>query len=213
MENYVTTNKSFNGESDLLSLLKQKANVGLVSSVIVENSHNEAHKEESSQPEKAPSLRDILKNKISVNGGNNCKDHAKTTMSGVSSKHGAITSNNLRTMDNSSSAWDERDNNKVSLMDLTGQQRLQQIQARKFTGWKVDQDGQKVYTTFRNGERVQASGREGFMLAYGDGAIKKKTTEGKRSIDEVQVGPSPSEPCTAPKPKKKVTDFFTLPKS
>ena len=43
-------------------------------------------------------------------------------------------------------------------------------------GWKVV-DNQKVYTTFRNGKVVSASGFEGFKLASGDKPKSKQPTQ------------------------------------
>jgi membrane carboxypeptidase/penicillin-binding protein len=52
--------------------------------------------------------------------------------------------------------------------------------ARNFVGWKTSSDGKKVYTTFRNGHKVAAHGGEGYKLAKGDEARKRK-------IDKVNI--------------------------
>ncbi len=104
--------------------------------------------------------------------------------------------------------WDDRNVPTVSMLDLTCQQRLKQIKSRNFTGWKADRDGNKIYTTFRNGQRVEASGKEAFLLAYGDGAIKKKGNDAtaKRSIDDVDIHQTEiTDDC---KPKRKVSEYI-----
>lgn len=56
-------------------------------------------------------------------------------------------------------------------------------------GWRLV-DNSKVYTTFRNGKKVSASGFEGFKLASGDNAKKapkqlvKETVSLKRKAEE-----------------------------
>ncbi len=104
--------------------------------------------------------------------------------------------------------WNDRNVPTVSMLDLTCQQRLKQIKSRNFIGWKADRDGNKIYTTFRNGHRVEASGKEAFLLASGDGAIKKKGnhTTAKRSINDVEI--HPAELVDDCKPKRKVSQYF-----
>jgi hypothetical protein len=180
MEKYVTAHndsKSSTGSMDLLTMLKQKAQYYDTPVVKVEPSASCSRS----------SVTDSLKNKRTENNQNNLSNKINES--------------------NCSETWEMREKASISLMDLTGQQRLQQMQAKNFTGWKIDRDGAKVYTTFRNGERVQAAGQQGFMLAYGDGAIKKKAKDkSKRPIDEIETYVAES---TGSKPKKQVTDYFT----
>jgi hypothetical protein len=90
-----------------------------------------------------------------------------------------LTNVQLTTISSSSAAseWAARGQNTVSSVDLACQQRLATLKAKNFTGWKINLEGSKVYTTFRNGERVAASGKEGFKLALGDGKIPSKSRE------------------------------------
>ncbi|RZL13292.1 MAG: hypothetical protein EOO89_17865 [Pedobacter sp.] len=78
--------------------------------------------------------------------------------------------------------WHQLTARVVSSVDITCQHREAQLQAKSYTGWKVDSSGAKVYTTFRNGQRVTAGGQEGFKLSCGDNkskGLKRKTGEGK----------------------------------
>lgn len=72
------------------------------------------------------------------------------------------------------SEWSAREQSQLSDVQVACQQRLASLKAKNFTGWKTDQEGHKIYTTFRSGERVVAEGQEGFRLACGDEQSKKK---------------------------------------
>lgn len=70
--------------------------------------------------------------------------------------------------------WASRSQAVVTSLDLALQQRAADQKARSQTGWRTDNEGKKVYTTFRNGGRVTVSGHEGFRLAMADEKHKAK---------------------------------------
>jgi hypothetical protein len=56
----------------------------------------------------------------------------------------------------------------------------------------VNGDGVKEYTTFRNGQRVKATGAEAFKLAMGDGKVSKTHKAADSCAVEGQSDPSQS---------------------
>eukprot|EP00981_Chlorochromonas_danica_P000130 scaffold37_cov172-Ochromonas_danica.AAC.19 len=70
--------------------------------------------------------------------------------------------------------WASRSQAVVTSLDLVLQQRAADQKARSQTGWRTDNEGKKVYSTFRNGGRVTVSGQEGFRLAMADEKHKAK---------------------------------------
>jgi hypothetical protein len=51
-------------------------------------------------------------------------------------------------------------------------------------GWRTKEDGSKIYVTFRNGKRIEASGRDAFALASADERPETKAPK-KRKLDPV----------------------------
>lgn len=80
------------------------------------------------------------------------------------------------------SGWTQREQ-KVNLTTIKCNERSKSMNT-DIRGWRVV-DGQKTYTTFRNGKVVSASGFEGFKLSSGD---KPKTKVVEASSEEQKVG-------------------------
>jgi predicted proteasome-type protease len=77
-------------------------------------------------------------------------------------------------------AWENHQKkDTISTFEINLLQMKSNIEARNYVGWKMDGQGNRVYATFRNGKKIQASGQEAFLLALGDGKIKKKETTQK----------------------------------
>jgi predicted proteasome-type protease len=77
-------------------------------------------------------------------------------------------------------AWENHQKkDTISTFEINLIQMKSNIEARNYVGWKMDGQGNRVYATFRNGKKIQASGQEAFLLALGDGKIKKKETTQK----------------------------------
>jgi hypothetical protein len=97
----------------------------------------------------------------------------------------------------SHSEWSAYESKHLSSVDIACQQTLKSIQARNYVGWKTDENGKRVYTTFRNGKKVQVDGQEAFKLAMADGKIKptasedgserRGSTDRKRKVQEIEV--------------------------
>lgn len=103
------------------------------------------------------------------------------------------------------SEWEARDSSAMSSFDLHCLQKQSQLKARNYVGWKMDREGNKVYATFRNGEKVQVSGQEAFRLALADGKIVKKPKK-----DEIQEYKEEEEPQKKELIKAKTKEASTL---
>jgi hypothetical protein len=79
--------------------------------------------------------------------------------------------------------WAAREQSTVRAIDIKCQQMRKDSQIRNYVGWKTDIQGQKVYTTFRAGERVTVGGQEGFKLALGD---EKSTSKKRKTQDAIE---------------------------
>lgn len=75
--------------------------------------------------------------------------------------------------------WKEREQQTLSVVDILCDRNSREAAARNFVGWKTTSDGKKVYTTFRSGHKVAAAGHEGFKLAKGDEASKRKKSSAR----------------------------------
>jgi len=84
---------------------------------------------------------------------------------------------------NINSGWAQREK-KVNLTTIKCNERTKSLNT-DIKGWRVV-DGQKTYTTFRNGKVVSASGFEGFKLSSGDKPKEKSVMPGV--VDEQKVG-------------------------
>lgn len=84
---------------------------------------------------------------------------------------------------NINSGWAQREQ-KVNITTIKCNERTKNLNT-DIKGWRVV-DGQKTYTTFRNGKVVSASGFEGFKLSSGD---KPKEKSGKTGgVEEQKTG-------------------------
>lgn len=92
--------------------------------------------------------------------------------------------------------WQDVERNYVSSVDIACDRTGQNVAARNFVGWKTTAGGGKVYTTFRNGHKVAASGHEGFKLAKGDEArtSKKKHKTQQTTVESVSLPSERQEP-------------------
>jgi hypothetical protein len=75
--------------------------------------------------------------------------------------------------------WREREQQTLSVVDILCDHNSREAASRNFVGWKTTSDGKKVYTTFRSGHKVAAEGHEGFKLAKGDEAAKRKKSSSR----------------------------------
>lgn len=176
------------GGSDLLAILQQQraAKQSLLNTASSSSKANTAPSTSSSSNKKVTTVGEEAAKTVSVGSKRARPKDEENILNGTSSQHAA-----------SHSAWEARDQHNVSLLDLTCDQRLQQIQAKNFTGWKLNKEGNRVYTTFRHGHRVEGSGQEAYFLAMGDGAIKKKKT-----TTDVSELVTPYQPAVAAVSKK-----------
>jgi hypothetical protein len=89
-----------------------------------------------------------------------------------------------QTVKNVTSEWAQRDNS-VDITTVLCSERHKGMNTDP-KGWKLV-NGQKTYTTFRNGKLVSAVGFEGFRLAAGDGKVgdkgKKRKGDGRDGRD------------------------------
>jgi hypothetical protein len=98
--------------------------------------------------------------------------------------------------------WNSRESRVSSDLDLRCLAKQSQQKARNYVGWKMDNEGNKVYTTFRNGGKVQVSGQEAFRLALADGKIKPKEKEG------IKIYKPEKEPEIQSSTKENMRNFF-----
>lgn len=84
---------------------------------------------------------------------------------------------------NVSNGWAQREQ-KVTLTTIKCNERSKSLNA-DIRGWR-NVDGEKTYTTFRNGKVVSASGFEGFKLASGDKPKSKAVKE--TNVEQQNLG-------------------------
>jgi hypothetical protein len=78
--------------------------------------------------------------------------------------------------------WAQRDAKTAAFIDISCSEKQAIMKAKNYVGWKMDSEGNRVYTTFRNGGKVQVSGQEAFRLALADGNINQSK---KRKSDQI----------------------------
>jgi hypothetical protein len=90
------------------------------------------------------------------------------------------------------------------------------LKTKNYVGWKTDENGNRVYATFRSGQRVHAQGQEAFKLAFGDGNIKKRKVQEIVELDQpeaqetIQVSSKKqSKQVTKKVEGAKIESFFT----
>jgi hypothetical protein len=79
--------------------------------------------------------------------------------------------------------WAQRDSKTAAFIDISCSEKQAIMKAKNYVGWKMDSEGNRVYTTFRNGGKVQVSGQEAFRLALADGNINQSSK--KRKSDQI----------------------------
>lgn len=77
--------------------------------------------------------------------------------------------------------WKTYESKNVNVIDVECDIKAGILKNKSYVGWKMNGEGNRVYTTFRSGQRVQGQGHEAFKLALGDGKIKNK----KRKVTEI----------------------------
>ena len=131
--------------------------------------------------------------------------HASTTASKSDAWEPYLQSNNSAAFSSSASILSKT--NTYSLSDIAGANREAAYKKQASnTGWKVV-NGVKIYSTFRNGGKVQGEGAEGFKLAMGD---KGKNNKGKKQ----ETGKKDSKPKGTTEPpvtkKRKVQEVQSI---
>lgn len=114
---------------------------------------------------------------VQINTSNNkrSRDENATTTGKKQKVEREEIKNDVKKVDSVAAEWESYTGTTVNILDVTCHAMREKIKQKNFVGWKTGSDGKKVYTTFRNGERVQGDGKEAFRLALGDGKIKSKT--------------------------------------
>lgn len=81
--------------------------------------------------------------------------------------------------------WKSYESRNVNAIDITCDIQEKHLKTKNYVGWKTDENGDRMYATFRSGQRVNAQGQEAFKLAYGDGNIKKRKAQEIVEIDQI----------------------------
>lgn len=107
--------------------------------------------------------------------------------------------------------WREREQQTLSVVDILCDHNSREAAARNFVGWKTTSDGKKVYTTFRSGHKVAAEGHEGFKLAKGDEAAKRKKSSSRcQDPSPIRVQPEAASQTSGQKEKTKKRPIIDL---
>lgn len=194
MDKFVYLDSNTNGkENDLLSLLKNKKNL-----------------------EKENSVKSTKNNNIKASFGAIKKITSTSSSSTVANKDPVI---NYSFSNNFNDSWASREGSVVSGLDIVCESKLKQMKAKNYVGWKIDSEGRKAYTTFRNGQRVESTGNEAFKLALADGKIKKRKTEDQEESNKIATDTASKrakssnliQPTGSDKPissRKEISSFF-----
>lgn len=83
--------------------------------------------------------------------------------------------------------WKAYESRNVNAIDITCDIQEKHLKTKNYVGWKTDENGNRIYATFRSGQRVHAQGQEAFKLAFGDGNIKKRKAQEIVELDQPEA--------------------------